>query len=105
MLTIARALVLTANADNSFIEALKAGVSTLANVLWFVAKRSAAARKSFFFCTIHSKKRASKNAVNNWQITRIEENGSALLGDGIIPIKSTDRPICEQKTGNMLPAN
>jgi hypothetical protein len=53
----------------------------LANVLWFVAKRSADARKSFFFSTIHSKKRASKNAVNNWQITRIEENGSTLLGE------------------------
>jgi hypothetical protein len=28
--------------------------------------------------------------------------GSALLKKGIIPIKSIDRPICEQKTGNML---
>jgi hypothetical protein len=74
----------------------------MANVLWFATKCSAHAPKSFFFCVTHSKKRASKNAVNNWQITRIEENGSALVGEGIIPIKSIDRPICEQKTGNML---
>ena len=74
----------------------------MASVLWFVAKCSIDAPKSFFFCVTHSKKRASKNAVNNWQITRIEQNGSAPLDEGIIPIKSIDRPICKQKTGNML---
>ena len=74
----------------------------MASVLWFPAKCSVDAAKSFFFCVTDSKMRASKNAVNNWQITRIEENGSALLDGGIIPIKSIDRPVCEQKTGNML---
>jgi hypothetical protein len=56
----------------------------------------------FFFCLVHSKKSASRNAVINWQITRIEENGSTLPDEGMIPIKSIDKPICELKIGNML---